>query len=294
MEHHENDFRSGFVTIVGRPNVGKSSLMNRMIGEKIAIVSARPQTTRSRIMGVLTDPCHQIVFLDTPGIHDPKTRLGEYMMHAVRDAMDGMDAVLVILDVTHITDSDLQIARNMKEKKVPAVLALNKIDLVSPEQILSATARAAEAGLDEIIPVSAKTGNGIEDLVKCLQNHLPAGPRYFPDDMITDLVANHFSKQQVFSDIIITMDKKPDYVLSGRILAMDEVIEGEKSYARVAINFELKDYKTEDIVVAYSFDKKKEAEGKKPVDVVRAMSEIIASEIEVFVSKIYGTLESGR
>ena len=115
-----------------------------------------------------------------------------------------------------------------------------------------------------------------------------------PDDMITDLVANHFSKQQVFSDIIITMDKKPDYVLSGRILAMDEVIEGEKSYARVAINFELKDYKTEDIVVAYSFDKKKEAEGKKPVDVVRAMSEIIASEIEVFVSKIYGTLESGR
>lgn len=186
MEHHENDFRSGFVTIVGRPNVGKSSLMNRMIGEKIAIVSARPQTTRSRIMGVLTDPCHQIVFLDTPGIHDPKTRLGEYMMHAVRDAMDGMDAVLVILDVTHITDSDLQIARNMKEKKVPAVLALNKIDLVSPEQILSATARAAEAGLDEIIPVSAKTGNGIEDLVKCLQNHLPAGPRYFPDDMITD------------------------------------------------------------------------------------------------------------
>lgn len=115
-----------------------------------------------------------------------------------------------------------------------------------------------------------------------------------PDDMITDLVANHFSKQQVFSDIIITMDKKPDYVLSGRILAMDEVIEGEKSYARVAINFELKDYKTEDIVVAYYFDKKKEAEGKKPVDVVRAMSEIIESEIEVFVSKIYETLESGR
>ena len=186
MEQHENDFRSGFVTIVGRPNVGKSSLMNRMIGEKIAIVSARPQTTRSRIMGVLTDPGHQIVFLDTPGIHDPKTRLGEYMMHAVRDAMDGMDAVLVILDVTHITDSDLQIARNMKEKKVPAVLALNKIDLVSPEQILSATAKAAETGLDQIIPVSAKTGNGIEDLVKCLQNHLPAGPRYFPDDMITD------------------------------------------------------------------------------------------------------------
>jgi len=115
-----------------------------------------------------------------------------------------------------------------------------------------------------------------------------------PDDMITDLVAKHFSKQQVFSDIIITMDKKPDYVLSGRILAMDEVIEDEKSYARVAINFELKDYKTEDIVAAYSFDTRKETEGKKPVDVVRAMSEIIESEIEVFISKIYETLESKR
>ncbi len=186
MSQQDKTFHSGFVTIVGRPNVGKSSLMNRMIGEKIAIVSARPQTTRSRIMGVLTAPGHQIVFLDTPGIHDPRTRLGEYMMHSVKDAMDGMDAVLVILDVTHITPGDLEIAESMKAKKVPAVLALNKIDLVSPEQILAATARAAEIGYEEIIPVSAKTGSGVDELISCLQNHLPAGPKYFPDDMITD------------------------------------------------------------------------------------------------------------
>lgn len=186
MSQQDKTFHSGFVTIVGRPNVGKSSLMNRMIGEKIAIVSARPQTTRSRIMGVLTAPGHQIVFLDTPGIHDPRTRLGEYMMHSVKDAMDGMDAVLVILDVTHITPGDLEIAESMKAKKVPAVLALNKIDLVSPEQILATTARAAEIGYEEIIPVSAKTGSGVDELISCLQKHLPAGPKYFPDDMITD------------------------------------------------------------------------------------------------------------
>ena len=186
MNQNEKAFRSGFVTIVGRPNVGKSSLMNRIVGEKIAIVSAKPQTTRSRIMGVLTEPGCQIVFLDTPGIHDPRTRLGEYMMHSVRDAMEGMDAILIILDVTHITSHDLQIAEEMKGKKVPAVLALNKIDLISPEQILTATAKAAEIGFEEIIPVSAKTGNGIEDLIACLQKHLPAGPKYFPDDMITD------------------------------------------------------------------------------------------------------------
>ena len=186
MEQKENQYHSGFVTIVGRPNVGKSSLMNRMIGEKIAIVSSRPQTTRSRIMGVLTQPGYQVVFLDTPGIHDPRTKLGEYMMHSVRDAMEGTDAVLVILDVTHITDSDLKIAGEMKGKKVPAVIALNKIDLVTPEQVLAATARAAEAGYEEIVPVSAKTGSGIDDLISCLQKHLPEGPRYFPDDMITD------------------------------------------------------------------------------------------------------------
>ena len=186
MKNTSDTFHSGFVTIVGRPNVGKSSLMNRMIGEKIAIVSARPQTTRSRIMGVLTSSDNQIVFLDTPGIHEPKTKLGEYMMHAVHDAMDGMDAVLIILDSTHITNQDLQIAENMKAKKTPAILALNKIDLITPEQILTATARVSETGLEEIIPVSAKTGSGIDDLVLCLQKHLPAGPKYFPDDMITD------------------------------------------------------------------------------------------------------------
>ena len=186
MEQKEKQYHSGFVTIVGRPNVGKSSLMNRMIGEKIAIVSSRPQTTRSRIMGVLTQPGYQIVFLDTPGIHDPRTKLGEYMMHAVRDAMEGTDAVLVILDVTHITDNDLKIAGEMKGKKVPAVIALNKIDLVTPEQVLAATAKAAEAGYEVIVPVSAKTGSGMDDLISCLEKHLPEGPRYFPDDMITD------------------------------------------------------------------------------------------------------------
>lgn len=186
MDQHEKDFHSGFITIAGRPNVGKSSLMNAMIGEKIAIVSAKPQTTRSRIMGVLTGNNHQIVFLDTPGIHDPKTRLGEYMMHSVKDALDGTDTVLVIFDVTHFTENDKQIADRIIGKNIPVVLALNKIDLVTPEQILSATAKASALGFEEIVPVSAKTRNGIDDLISCLRKHLPEGPRYFPDDMITD------------------------------------------------------------------------------------------------------------
>ncbi len=182
----QESFRSGFIPIVGRPNVGKSSLMNAMIGEKVAIVSARPQTTRNRIMGVITRPEAQFVFLDTPGIHDPRTRLGEYMMHSVRDAMDGMDCVLAVMDITNISEKDLSIAQEMASKKAPAILALNKIDLVKPEAILEATAKFADMGFDEIIPVSAVTGSGLEDLASCLVRHLPEGPKYFPEDMMTD------------------------------------------------------------------------------------------------------------
>ena len=180
------EFRSGFIPIVGKPNVGKSSIMNAMIGEKIAIVSNRPQTTRNRIMGVITTEKSQFVFLDTPGIHDPRTRLGEYMMHSVRDAMEGMDCVLMVVDVTYIREKDLEIARNLAERKVPKILCINKIDLVKPEEILRVTSEFAGLGFDEIIPVSALTGSGLEDLSRCLTQRLPAGPKYFPEDMMTD------------------------------------------------------------------------------------------------------------
>ena len=179
-------FHSGFITIVGRPNVGKSTLMNAMVGEKIAIVSSRPQTTRNRIMGVMTRPDWQIVFLDTPGIHTPRTKLGESMMQSVKDAMDGMDGVLVLVDATQVGEHDRAIVRDMAGKKVPKVLAINKIDLLPPEKLLGLIASFADLGYDAIIPISAKTGDGLDDLTKQLSTHLPEGPKYFPDDMMTD------------------------------------------------------------------------------------------------------------
>ena len=174
-------FHSGFITIVGRPNVGKSTLMNAMVGEKIAIVSSRPQTTRNRIMGVMTRPDWQIVFL-----HTPRTKLGESMMQSVKDAMDGMDGVLVLVDATQVGEHDRAIVRDMAGKKVPKVLAINKIDLLPPEKLLGLIASFADLGYDAIIPISAKTGDGLDDLTKQLATHLPEGPKYFPDDMMTD------------------------------------------------------------------------------------------------------------
>ncbi len=186
MTQAKQSFRSGFITIVGRPNVGKSTLMNTLVGEKVAIVSNRPQTTRNRIMGVMTRPECQMVFLDTPGIHNPRTRLGEYMMQSVREAMDGMDGVLVLVDATQVGEHDRAIVKDMAEKKVPKILALNKIDMLPKEKLLGLIASFADASYDAIVPISARTGDGLEELVATLTAKLPEGPKYFPDDMMTD------------------------------------------------------------------------------------------------------------
>jgi len=186
MASNTNHFSSGFITIVGRPNVGKSTLMNALVGEKIAIVSNRPQTTRNRIMGVMTRENWQMVFLDTPGIHRPRTKLGEYMMQSVQTAMDGMDGVLVLVDATQVEEPDRKIAQDMAAQSVPKFLALNKIDLVKPEKLLTVIASFAEMGFDAIVPISAKTGDGLDELVAAMAQHLPEGPKYFPDDMMTD------------------------------------------------------------------------------------------------------------
>ncbi len=179
-------FCSGFVTIIGRPNVGKSTLVNALVGEKIAIVSNRPQTTRNRITGILNMEGCQIVFVDTPGMHTPRSKLGELMMQTVQESLSGMDILLVLLDASHVTAQDLKLAEEMSEKKVRKFLLLTKTDLVEPKSLLPLIDRLQPYSYDGIIPVSAKSGDGLEILKKSLADSLPAGPKYFPDDMITD------------------------------------------------------------------------------------------------------------
>ena len=179
-------FHSGFAAIVGRPNVGKSTLMNAMVGEKVAIVSNRPQTTRNRIMGVATGEGWQTVFLDTPGLHKPRTKLGEYMVRSVQDAMDGIDVLLVMVDVGDVGPQDRAIAAEMAQRKVRKLLVLNKTDTVDDARLLAMIQSFAEAGYDEIVPVSARTGKGMDELKRLIIAGLPEGPKYFPDDMMTD------------------------------------------------------------------------------------------------------------
>ena len=185
-EKNEKRFLSGFAAIVGRPNVGKSTMMNAMVGEKVAIVSNRPQTTRNRIMGVATDPDWQIVFLDTPGLHKPRTKLGEYMVKSVEDAMEGIDVLLVLVDVSEIGPQDRAIVTEMASRRVKKILVLNKTDLVDEARLMAAIASFSDAGYDAIIPLSARSGKGMDELRRVIVSYLPEGPKYFPDDMMTD------------------------------------------------------------------------------------------------------------
>ena len=185
-EKNEKRFLSGFAAIVGRPNVGKSTMMNAMVGEKVAIVSNRPQTTRNRIMGVATAPDHQIVFLDTPGLHKPRTKLGEYMVKSVEGAMDGIDVLLVLVDVSDVGPQDRAIVEEMAARKVKKILVLNKTDIVDEAKLMATIQSFSAEKYDAIVPISARTGKNMEELRRLIVSFLPQGPKYFPDDMMTD------------------------------------------------------------------------------------------------------------
>ena len=179
-------FKSGFVAILGRPNVGKSSLMNRFIGEKVAIISNHPQTTRSKLLGVATGEDWQLVFVDTPGLHKPRTKLGEYMMKSAEDAKEGVDAVLCVVDGQHIGAGDMAILKDIAGMRCPKFLAVNKIDIVTKEKLMPQLAALNDIGFDQIVSVSARTGENVDVLMDLLRGAMPEGPKYFPDDMITD------------------------------------------------------------------------------------------------------------
>ena len=179
-------FHSGFVAIIGRPNVGKSSIMNYFVGEKVAIVSNKPQTTRNKMLGVVTHDDWQIVFVDTPGLHKPRTKLGEYMMKKADEAREGVDAVLCVVDAQYIGPGDLAVMQDVAHMSCPKILAVNKSDLVPAEKLMPELAKLNDLGFDHIVTVSAIKGDNMDDLLRLLSDQMPEGPKYFPDDMITD------------------------------------------------------------------------------------------------------------
>ena len=180
--------KSGFVTLIGRPNVGKSTLMNRMIGQKIAITSNKPQTTRNRIQTVHTDERGQIVFVDTPGIHKAKNKLGEYMVGAAEKTIGEVDVVCWLVEpTTYIGAGEQHIIERLKKVKAPIILVINKVDTIKKEEILPVIdCYRKELDFQEIIPVSARNGANVDELIDTIYKYLPYGPMFYDEDTITD------------------------------------------------------------------------------------------------------------
>lgn len=207
---NQND-RSAFIAIVGRPNVGKSSILNRILGEKIAIVTNKPQTTRTRIMGVLTEGECQLVFTDTPGMHKARTSLGKYMVKSVTETVSGADACLLVVDATEeISDTERDLIERMKTMNLPCVLAINKIDIVKEKSSIMKVILDYSAlyDFDAVVPVSAKKGECIDELVEELKKLTSEGGHFFDADTLTDQPERQLASEMIREKLLLSLDKE--------------------------------------------------------------------------------------
>lgn len=230
-------FRSGFVTLIGRPNAGKSTLTNQLVGEKVAIISDKPQTTRNTIRGIYTDEKMQVVLLDTPGVHKPKFKLGERMMNSVNEALAGCDIILYLVDATEEFGSGEEYILSMLRKdaaKTPVFLILNKIDLLKKEQLLPLIAFYADKyAFAEIVPLSAASGENTSSLLEAIYKLLPEGPCYYPPDTVSDLPENMLIAELIREQALrLTTDEVPHSIA----VTVSELEERENGLLYVGAN----------------------------------------------------------
>jgi GTPase len=204
-----NDYRSGFVALIGRPNVGKSTLMNQLVGQKVAIMSDKPQTTRNQIRGIYTDKKGQVIFLDTPGIHKPHSQLGEWLVRIAKEALSEVDLILFLTDVSAgLGAGDRAIIENVKQVQTPVFLVLNKIDQVHPEQLLPRIDQYRQLyDFIEIVPISALQGNNTSTLMELILKQLPAGPQYYPPEQVTDH-PEHFIVGELIREKVLQLTRE--------------------------------------------------------------------------------------
>lgn len=218
------EFKSGFVSLIGRPNVGKSTLLNRLVGEKIAIISSKPQTTRNNVLGIMTEENIQIVFTDTPGIHAPMTKLGEYMVKSAETAMRDVDAVLFLIEpVDNVGTTEAKIMEELKRTDCPVILVINKIDKIKRDLLLSIIAKYTERfDFHAVVPISAKKDDGIDLLREELFPLIPEGPMFYPEDMVTDQPERQLVAETVREKILRNLDKEIPHGIAIEIMKMKD------------------------------------------------------------------------
>lgn len=221
MQENNNSYKSGFISIIGRPNVGKSTFLNRVIGQKIAIMSDKPQTTRNKIQGVLTRDQSQMIFIDTPGIHKPKHKLGEFMIKVSKNTLREVDLIMFMVNAEQgLGKGDEFILELLEGTKTPVFLVVNKIDQIHPDELVNIIETyKGKFPFAEIIPISALQGNNVDNLLVTIENYLPDGPQYYPADQVTDhperfiiseLIREkvlHLTREEIPHSIAVVIDK---------------------------------------------------------------------------------------
>lgn len=236
-------FKSGFCAIIGMPNVGKSTLLNAIAGQKIAIISDKPQTTRNRILAVHSTPTEQIIFTDTPGIHDPHNKLGEYMVRIANESMRDTDVVVFVVDASKgIRDKEREIAQNIDKLGRPCILVINKIDLVKKEDLLPMIADFSSMNdFEAIIPISAKSNDGVDRLMNIITDYIEEGPMFYDEDMVTDQPERAIAAEIIREKMLWLLDKEVPHGIAIEISGMKE--KGKVTEIHATINCEKKTHK---------------------------------------------------
>ena len=231
----KKNFKSGFAAIIGMPNVGKSTLLNAIVGQKIAIISDKPQTTRNKILAIYSTDEEQIVFTDTPGIHRPHNKLGEYMVNAATESMSDTDVLLFVVDASRrIQDMEREIAKNIDKTGLPCILVLNKVDLMRKEELLPIIADYSSMhGFDSIVPISAKTNDGIDLLLHDIEDYLEEGPMFYDDDMVTDQPEKQIAAEIIREKLLWLLDKEVPHGIAIEISKMQEKPKITNIYATI-------------------------------------------------------------
>ncbi|WP_145471178.1 GTPase Era [Staphylococcus pettenkoferi] len=279
-----SEHKSGFVSIIGRPNVGKSTFVNRVIGHKIAIMSDKPQTTRNKIQGVMTQEDAQIIFLDTPGIHKPKHKLGDYMMRVARNTLAEIDAIMFMVNINEeIGRGDEYIMEMLKHVDTPVFLVLNKIDLVHPDDLMPKIEQyQTYMDFTETVPISALEGHNVDHFIEVLKSYLPEGPKYYPDDQISDHPEQFVVSELIREKILhLTSEEIPHSIG----VNVDRMIKESESRVRIEATIFVERNSQKGIVIGKGGKKLKEVGKRARLDIEHLLGSKVYLKLWVKVQK---------
>jgi GTP-binding protein Era len=278
------EHKSGFISIIGRPNVGKSTFVNRVIGHKIAIMSDKAQTTRNKIQGVMTQEDAQIIFLDTPGIHKPKHKLGDYMMRVATNTLSEIDAIMFMVNVNEdIGRGDEYIMDMLKTIKTPVFLVLNKIDLVHPDELMPRIEKYKKyLDFTEIVPISALEGHNVEHFINVLKSYLPEGPKYYPDDQISDHPEQFVVGELIREKILHLTSEEIPHAIGVNV---DSMVKEDEDRVRIEATIFVERDSQKGIVIGKGGKKLKEVGKRARLDIERLLGSKVYLELWVKVQK---------